>query len=673
MHGADYNPDQWLHDPAILQEDLRLMKLAGCNVMSVGIFSWSALEKREGEFDFGWLDSLLDSFLENGIFAWLATPSGARPAWMSAKYPEVLRVGKDRARNLHGGRHNHCYTSPVYRNKIQVINTKLAQKYSSHPAVLGWHISNEYGGECYCDLCEAGFRTWLKKKYGTLDTLNFAWWTAFWSHTYNDWEQIEAPAPHGERMVHGLNLDWHRFVSDQTIDFCRHEINAVRAAGSDLPVTANFMEWTDFEDLDYFKFANELDVISWDAYPTWHEAEDEIQVASKFAFNHDLFRSLLNKPFLLMESTPSLTNWQPVSKLKRPGMHRLSSLQAIAHGSDSVQYFQWRKSRGSSEKFHGAVVDHVGHENTRVFTEVAELGKMLAELTEIVGTEVAAEVAIITDYDNRWAVKDSQGPRNQGVHYEETIHQHYRAFWKLGIPVDVIDSRRDLSKYKLVVAPMMYMTSEEAGRKIEHFVENGGTFVTTYWSGIVDSHDLCHLGGFPGPLRKTLGIWSEELEGLYDEDSNNMQCLEGNTLGLEGSYELHEICDLIHLEGAKALAVYGQDFYQGRPALTEHGFGKGKAYYMAARGREPFYKAFYASLADRLELKRVLESELPEGVSVQQRSSAGNDYLFVMNFSGREQLIHLDDRDYTDMESGQLAEDSFQLPVHGCRILKRSL
>lgn len=671
MHGADYNPEQWLHDPDIWKEDIRLMKLAHCNVMSVGIFSWVSLEREEGQFNFEWLDRLLDSFAENGIYVWLATPSGARPAWMSAQYPEVLRVGPNRVRNLHGSRHNHCYTSPVYREKVQVMNSKLAERYAHHPAVIGWHISNEYGGECHCDLCQQAFREWLQRKYVTLDALNLAWWTTFWSHTYTDWQQIESPAPHGERMVHGMNLDWKRFVSDQTMDFCRHEINSVRSLNRELPVTANMMEWVGFSDLDYHKFADILDVISWDAYPTWHDANDDSLVAVKFAFNHDLFRSLKNKPFLLMESTPSLTNWQPVSKLKRPGMHRLSSLQAIAHGSDSVQYFQWRKSRGSSEKFHGAVVDHVGHEHTRVFREVAELGQTLADLTDIAGTHVQAEVAMIVDWDNRLAVKDAQGPRNKGVHYEHTVLQHYQAFWELGVSVDIIDRNRDLSPYKLVVAPMMYLTTNEAGAKIEQFVSNGGVFVTTYWSGIVNETDLCHLGGFPGPLRKTLGIWSEELEGLHGHERNGIEFVAGNAIGMSGQYELHELCDIIHTEGAEALAVYQDDFYQGRPALTVHSFGKGKAYYLATKAKPPFYEDFYRAIVQQAGVSRVLNSELPPGVTAQVRTDGQFDYIFVMNFSGAEQIIHLDGHSYTDVESSEPLGDVLKLQVHGIAIIKR--
>ncbi|MBE1442487.1 beta-galactosidase [Paenibacillus sp. OAS669] len=668
MHGADYNPEQWLQDPKVLEEDIRLMKLAGCNVMAIGIFSWASLELQEGVFSFEWMDQVLERFAQNGIYAWLATPSGARPAWMSAKYPEVLRVGANRVRNLHGMRHNHCYTSPVYREKTAIINGKLAERYAKHPAVLGWHISNEFGGDCHCGLCQDAFRSWLKKKYGTLEALNAAWWTTFWAHTYTDWSQVESPAPHGENMVHGMNLDWRRFVTDQTVDFCRHEIESVKRANPELPATTNMHM---IEGLDYRKFADVLDVISWDAYPTWHQGTNDIKLGASIAFYHDLFRSILKKPFLLMESTPSLTNWQPVSKLKQPGMHRLSSLQAVAHGSDSVQYFQWRKSRGSSEKFHGAVVDHVGHEHTRVFRDVAELGRSLAAISEVTGTSTPSETAILFDWDNRWAVKNAQGPRNMGIHYEQTVLDHHHAFWEQGVPTDVIGSEDDFAPYKVIIAPMLYMCREETGRKLERFVENGGTLVATYWSGIVDEHDLCHLGGFPGPLRKVLGIWAEEIEGLYEEDRNGLALSPDNALGLTGTFEAHEICELIHVESAEVLGLYTDSFYAGRPALTVNSLGQGRAYYMAARLKADFLSAFYQRIVEEAGLPRTLNTDLPRGVTAMWRTDGETDYVFVMNFSGMEQQIPLDGREYTDLESGEPAGDSLSLPVHGIAVLKR--
>lgn len=670
IHGADYNPDQWKATPEIWQEDMRLMKLSHSNSMSVGIFAWAALEPEEGHFEFGWLDEIMDNLHKNNAYAILATPTGARPAWMSEKYPEVLRVQANRQRNLHGTRHNHCYTSPIYREKTRIMNTKLAERYGDHPALVLWHVSNEYGGECHCDLCQEAFRNWLREKYDDdLDKLNHAWWTAFWSHTYTDWSQIESPAPHGEFFVHGQNLDWKRFVTHQTVDFFKGEIAPLKKISPDIPVTANLMGT--YPGLDYWKLAPEMDVVSWDSYPLWH-SKDNWEVGCTTSFLHDINRSLKGgKPFMLMECTPSATNWQPVCKLKRPGMHVLSSIQAIAHGSDSVQYFQWRKSRGSSEKFHGAVVDHCGHENTRVFNDVANVGKILEKLDDVVGTSVKPEVGLIYDWENRWAIEDAQGPRQEKKDYQLTCERHYKAFWRRGIPVDVINMDCDFSDYKLLIAPMMYMVRPGVAQRMEKFVAEGGTLIITYWSGIVDENDLCFLGGFPGPLRKVTGIWSEEIDSLYDQDYNYAVFNGDNPLGINGEYKAVELCDLIHAETAKVLATYKEDFYAGRPALTVNDYGKGRSYYIAFRSGDYFLWDFYGKLIEDLGIEKVLDNELPQGVTAQKRTDGDNDFIFVMNFADEEKLVDLGDTDFVDMIDGGEVKGEVTLPGYGIRILKR--
>lgn len=670
LHGGDYNPDQWMHMPGIWDEDMRLMKLSKCNAVSIGIFSWTALEKADGVYDFGWLDEIMDKLAENGVYAVLSTPSGARPAWMSNKYPEVLRVTPERRRNLHGGRHNHCYTSPIYREKTQAVNKKLAKRYKDHPALYMWHVSNEYGGECHCPLCQQAFREWLKDKYDNdLDKLNKLWWTSFWSHIYTDWSQIESPSPIGERGVHGLSLDWKRFVTYQTIDFYKSEIEPLRAITPDVPITVNMMGT--YTGLDYWKFAPEVDAISWDNYPCWHGVAEDWRLAAQIAFKHDINRSLKGgKPFMLMESTPSMTNWQPVAKLKRPGMHLLSSLQAVAHGSDTVLYFQWRKSRGSSEKLHGAVVDHCGHENNRVFKDVTSVGDALDKLDAVVGTTVRGDVALIYDWENRWAIDMAQGPRIEKREYEETCVRHYTSLWKRNIPVDVINMDADFSSYKLLVAPMLYMTRPGVAERIEEFVSAGGTFVATYWSGIVNEYDLCNLGGFPGPLKNVLGIWDEEIDSLYENDSNSCEPVKGNELGLVSSYKSGILCALIHTEGAKVQAVYGSDFYKGRPCLTVNDFGDGKAWYIASRNSDEFLDDFYTSLDEKLDLYKAMEAELPTGVNAQIRTDGENEFIFLMNFNADAVTVDLKS-EYDDILNGGKLSGSVEMTGYGVLVLQK--
>jgi beta-galactosidase len=552
--------------------------------------------------------------------------------------------------------------------------------------VLAWHLSNEYGGECHCDLCQEAFRAWLRGRYrDDLDALNHTWWTSFWSHTLTAWSQVYAPAPHGQQYLHGLNLDWRRFVTDQTVDFMRAEIAPLKAAAPELPVTTNLMGT--YPGLDYWRLAPHLDVVSWDNYPCWHgtgsipdargawdpEGKDW-RLASDIGFVHDLMRCLkAGRPFLMMESTPSVANWHSVARLKRPGMHLLSSIQAVAHGSDSVQYFQWRKSRGGPEKLHGAVVDNVGTEKTRVFSDVAEVGQVLSRLDDVVGTSVDARVAVLYDWENAWAIADTQGPLNDGrKRYERTCKDHYRAFWTRGIAVDVIDEDQPLDGYRLVVAPMVYLVKPGLAERLERYVQDGGTLVCTYWSGIVDEHDLCFLGGFPGPLRKLLGIWSEEIDGLYPDQRNAIVMDRRNALGLSGSYEVRDLCDLVHLETAEQLAAYERDFYAGRPAVTVNRFGKGRSFYLAARTEERFLDDFYGRLVAELEIPRAVDAALPEGVNARARADEKKIFLFVMNFASEIRRVDLGAPGWTDAVTGEAAAGRLELTAYGVRVLRKA-
>lgn len=669
LHGGDYNPDQWLDMPEILGEDVRLMKISGINTVSVGIFSWSALEPREGEYNFGWLDEIMDSMYENGVYVILATPSGAKPAWMAKKYPEVLRVDDTGRRNKYGQRHNHCPTSPVYRQKVQEMNSRLAERYKNHPALTMWHISNEFEGECHCELCQNAFREWLKAKYDNdLGKLNKAWWCAFWSHTYSDWDEIEAPSKIGEKKLHGLNLDWKRFTTDQMIDYCSHESRILKEITPDIPVTTNFHEFMNALDFDYFKFAKAIDVISWDNYPYWHQSDD-VDEGSRRAFIHDMNRSFKNgKPFMMMESAPSATNWQGVAKLRRPGMHRVQSLQAVAHGSDTVQYFQIRKSRGSYEKFHGAVIDHCGHENTRVFREVADVGETLKKLKEVVGTSVEPEAAVIFDWENAWALDDAKGPGLDTKSYWETCHSHYKGLWLNSIPVDVINEDCDFSKYKLIIAPALYMIRKGVGERLTKFVQNGGTLVTTYWSGIVNESDLCFLGGFPGPVKEAAGIWAEELDTLYGGETVDVK-IDAPDLKLAGDYKAETFCDLIHTEGATALGTYESEFYKGMPALTYNRFGSGGVYYIAFKSADDFLNDFYTRLAADLELKRAIDMDLPYGVNAQVRYDENHTFVFLMNYTPDKKHVEIPEGRYLDAETGRPI-DHLDFETYGVRILK---
>ncbi len=664
LHGGDYNPDQWLDRPDILAQDVELMKRAHVNVVSLGIFAWAKLEPEEGKYDFSFLEERIQTLYENGIYTILATPSGARPVWMAHKYPEVLRVNEHDQRNRMGARHNHCYTSPIYRQKVWEMNRRLAERFAHHPGVIAWHISNEYGGACWCDKCQAAFRDYLKEKYGTLEELNHQWWADFWSHTYDTWEHIEAPTPHGENNTHGLNLDWKRFCSRQTADFCAWEKKALAAGGSTLPVTTNLMGF--YNGLNYADFRNVLDIVSWDCYPDWHQVKrTDVELAQEVACTTDYMRCIHKNraPFLLMECTPSMTNWQMVSRLKKPKMNMLSGMQQIAHGSDSVQYFQWRKGRGSSEKFHGAVVSHDATDDTRVFCDVRDLGKRLSELDAITGSLVRPKAAIILDHENRWALEDSYGPRRGNLHYLETVQMHHTALWKLGIPADVIDMDCPLDEYSLVIAPMLYMLRGDIVERLCAFVERGGTLVGTYHTGLVNENDLCFEGRVPHGMTDLFGLHREEIDGLWDGQSNHMTW-QGRT------YTLTELCERVHPSTAEVLSVYHEEFYAGEPTLLKNRFGQGHAYYLAARAGADFLLDFYREVAPAAGAAPCIRAELPEGTTATCRIKDGQEYIFLQNWNESAVTIPLGET-LTDLETGETTGDSIRLEGFTVQVLTR--
>ena len=659
LHGADYNPEQWVDTKEVWDEDMRLMKLASVNEASVGIFSWSVLEPRENEYHFEIFDEILDKIYNNGGRVILATPSGARPVWMAKKYPEVLRTNERGEKMLYGGRHNHCLTSPYYRKKVREMNTRLSERYGKHPAVIGWHISNEYSGECFCPLCQDAFHKFLAKKYGDIDKLNFEWWNTFWSHRFNSFEEIDAPSPLGDSYS-ALYLDWQRFVTEQTASFIKNEVEAVRTH-STLPVTANFMQH--YTQLNYWAMEQELDAVSWDSYPDWHHdaANDLPHTAADIAFVHDTYRAMKQKPFLLMESTPSLVNWNEYNKLKRPGMHKLASIQAVAHGADSVQYFQWRKSRGSLEKFHGAVIDHNPTENTRVFRDVAEVGSFLRKIDGCAGTMPKVEVALIFDTENEWALSKAQAFCRSNKKYYDTCFKFYFALWQRGIAVDIINANRPIDGYKMVVAPMLYMVKEETISKLESYVKNGGTLVSTYITGMVNENDLCYLNGFPAnELGNVFGLVSEEVDTLFPEDSN--------FIAYKGEeYPVHDYCERIHpKDGAEVLAYYAKDFYAGEPALVKNKYGKGEAYYFAAHDDGELSDKIISELAESLSLSVDFEN-LPYGVTSHSRECDGEKYIFVENYNVFPVTVR-NNREMLDLETGATVKGDIELDKYGVRV-----
>lgn len=671
LHGGDYNPEQWLNHPEVLKKDFELMDKAHVNTVTVGIFSWSTLEPEEGVYHFDWLDKVFEEMLKCQGRVILATPSGGRPQWLSEKYPEVNRTNAKGQKHHHGFRHNHCYTSPIYRKKVQQINRRLAERYGVHPALLLWHISNEYSGECYCPLCAAKWREWVKAKYQTLEAVNDAWWMTFWSNDYSSWSQVVPPSPLGEHKVHGMDLDWKRFVTDRTIDFFLHEIEPIRELTPAIPVTTNFMaeghdqhDFIPLEGLDYSRFAEVVDIVSWDSYPDWHNPYESLHVtAMKSAYVHDQYRSLKKQPFLVMESTPSYVNWHAFNKAKKPGMHLLSGMQQLAHGSDSTLYFQWRQSLGNSEKFHGAVIEHDNSENNRVFQEVAAYGKRLDTLSSIKGTQTEAKVAILFDWESNWALKRGGGFGRPTRRYIQTLQEHYRFFWERDIAVDILTPNQDFSNYALVVAPMLYLMREETMVALSEYVKNGGTLIGSYFTGMVNEHDRLHLGEWSQVLQTLFGVLPKELDTLYPGEHNQI-------LYKEQTYQTKDYCGIVKETTGKVRATYQKDFYTGTPALVENRLGKGTAYYLAARTNLVFLEVFYQPIIEKLALQQGIVKASHPKVSIQSRTDGTQSYYFLMNFSDEMQQLELLDP-HLAIETNQTLTGILTFAPYEVKILRK--
>ena len=629
LHGGDYNAEQWLDRPDILAEDIRLMKKAGVNVVTLGVFSWSMYEPREGEYHFDWLGKIMDDMYANGIYVILATPSAGKPPWLVKKYPEMMRTNESRIRLLYGERENQCNSSRIFREKVHKIDSLLAGHFARHPALLMWHISNEMYGECHCEECQKNFRRWLKSKYGSIDHLNREYWSTFWSHKYEDFSEIQSPAPHGETAVHALALDYKRFYSDLSIDFLKAEIETVKEYNPEIPVTTNLFHFNC--GIDLAKLCQVIDVVSWDSYPRWH-CSDDWNVAVKAAFGFDFCRTRKNKPFLLMESTPSTTNSFENCKLKRPGVHMLSAMEAVACGSDSVQYFQWRKSRGAYEKFHGAVISHNGSEDTRVFRDVAEVGKRLQEINVIKNARTKSHIALVYDWENMRALEEQKSLHRNEKSFDDIILEHYEALMKNYVSVDIIDAKADLTQYDLVIAPMLYMMDEKTVGSIRGFVEKGGACVLTFYSGLVNENDLAYEAWAPYGLNDVFGIRVEETDALCDQEYNEF-LYEGRM------YRASYACDLMHADTAKVISQYWKDFYCGMPAVTENCFKKGRAYYIACRTDSDFLYDFYGNVIKECGIKKLIHSQYVDGIMVKQRCKNNKEYQFLMNFSQAEKTI----------------------------------
>jgi beta-galactosidase len=594
------------------------MREAGVNLVSVGIFSWGLLEVRAGEFDFGWLDEVLDLLHANGIAVDLGTPTASPPAWFFAAYPEARVSTKEGVVLGFGARGMASHSSAAYREAIVRIADALAQRYGTHPAVVLWHVHNEYGvpvGEDYSEPSVAAFREWLRARYGTLEALNAAWGTAFWGQHYAEWEHVGAPAAAPSVLNPAQRLDWARFTDAQLRECFRLERDAIRAHAAQ-PITTNFManqHWG----ADLWAWAQEVDIVSDDHY-LW-AADPEAHIGLSIAA--DLSRSVGGgKPWMLMEHSTSAVNWQPRNIAKRAGELRRNSMAHLARGADAILFFQWRASRSGAEKFHSAMLPHAGT-GSRVWREVVELGSALGQLEELQGSRVGAEVALLWDFESFWA-QDLDWHPSVDLTHRERVRAYYERLWRDGVTVDFALPSHDLSRYRLVVAPAQYLLSSADAANLTRYVEAGGILVVSCFSAVVDEHDAVHEGGFAAPLRDVLGVRVEEHLPLREGDQRSIVWRGEQTLSAD---VWQEDLDVV---GAEIVATYVDGPAAGRPAITRNAYGSGAAWYVSAR----LDAAALAPVLDAARADAGIHSPgTPAGLEVVRRRGADYDYLVAIN------------------------------------------
>ena len=680
LFGGDYFPEQWPEE--VWEEDIRLMKQANVNMVSIAIFTWALLQPDEDTYTFDWLDKVMDLIAENDIYACLGTSTAAPPIWLIRKYDDILLVKESGARVDYGSRQAYCINSHSYRKFIRKLAKEMALHYKDHKALALWHINNEYANKnemCFCKNCETYFQQWLKGKYGTIDEVNEAWGTFFWGEKYTSWEEINTPkASSGSRNSTKL-LDYKRFLSESFFTLYLEECNILREITPDIPITTNFEgDWGKF---DHSLFKDHLDIVSWNCYPDPADPDSRKWVALR----HSMMRSLLQKPFMLMEQAPSQVDWYPVNISKRPGMMRLWSYQALAHGSDSVMYFQWRASKKGAERYHSGMVPHYG-EDSRVFKEICTLGNELQKAKDIVGSTIDSKVAILMDNDSWWAVDNPYGSAGSKsldnerfwasnsqpfpsvlVSYFAELEYYFYTLYELNVSVDVIPVTYDFSKYKLVIAPLLHMIKPGFKETAEAFVRKGSTFITTYFSGIINETVGVFLRGYPGPLKEVMGVKVEEYDPLPPGKKNIIK-MRTPLDGFKKEYSCELWCDVIHTVGAKVLASFANDYYADYPCITENQFGDGKAYYVATRPDKDFMKDFLTKI---LKDQGIDPPNLPEGVELMTRSKNGRSYYFYLNHGETEKEIKIANGKYENILTGTIHEGTLNLGKYGVSILRK--
>ncbi|MGC0251437.1 beta-galactosidase [Pseudactinotalea sp. Z1748] len=654
-YGCDYNPEQW--PVATRVQDVELMVRAGVNLVSVGIFSWAMLEPREGDYDWGWLDAVMDRLLEARIRVSLATATASPPPWLTRKHPHILPELADGTVLYPGSRQAYSVSSPVFRDYALRMTRAMAQRYGNHPALAVWHVDNELGCHVPHDFSEdaaRAFRAWLSQRYGTVEALNAAWGTAFWSQRYDSFEEILPPrvAPHDPNPTQ--QLDFARYSSDELLRHYRALREVLRGITPNVPITTNMMLTSRTKWMDYFGWAPDMDVIATDHYTIAADPERHIEAA----FSADLSRGVSGgEPWMLMEHSTSAVNWQERNRPKDPQEMVRDSLCHVARGADAVMFFQWRQSKAGAERYHSAMVPHAGTDSD-VWRTTVRLGRALAALAPVRGSRVRSQVALVFDYQAWWGSELDSHP-TQHLGYMAELLRYYRRLWLEGVSVDIVSPGADLGEYRAVLVPTLYLLDDDAADTIADAARSGASVLVTFFSGIADQHDHVRLGGYPGAFRELLGVRTEEFWPLQADEVLRLDDGTGADLWSENT----------HLAGAQAVRTWAQGPLAGKPAITRNQVGAGAAWYVGTRPDADGVRRLVRDVLAEARVTPVVDG-LPEGVEAQRRHGAdGARYLFVLNHTGEDVQVSVTG---TELLTGTRAEGTYALPAGDVAVVREA-